>query len=224
MKRGGFAVGALALLAGCSLGQGEGKVYSAQLVAADCWHGAYDMQPDFFAANPYRNTLQMRIQRGNDIQEVSDGLSVLIDDVERVRTQYLGKPLSVRLPAGVAPPGTPVGLSPQPDADEPALVHMSLYLESSCHNQNIILQAIRGTIVFDQLFSGDPNEKVATEKLTATARGSDGLAGFDVEMADPRDIPAPGDAVELVPADKLTHLRGSFSFYFERGRPGQPFP
>jgi hypothetical protein len=224
VKRAWFAAGTLWFFAGCSLGDGEGKVYSEKLVAADCWHGAYDMQPDFFAANPYRNTVQMRIQRGNDIQEVSDGLSVLIDDVEIVRSHYLGKPLSVRLPAGVAPPGTPVGQSPPPAADEPALAHMSLYLERSCHNQNIILQAISGTIVFEQLFSGDPNEKVATEKLTATAQGSNGLAGFDVEMADPRDIPAPGDPIDAVPEDKRTHLRGSFNFYFERGRPGQPFP
>lgn len=224
MKRARQAAGALLLLSGCSLGQGEGKVYSEKLVATDCWSSEYDMQPDFFAAIPYRNTLQIRVQRGNDISEVSDGLAVLVDDVEAVRTQYLGKPLSVRLPAGVAPPGTPVGKSPLPDPSEPALVHMSLNLERSCHNQNIVLQAISGTIVFDQLFSGDPNEKVATEKLTATAQGSDGLAGFDVEMADPRDVPQPGDAVEAVPEDKRTRLRGSFSFYFERGRPGQPFP
>jgi hypothetical protein len=43
-------------------------------------------------------------------------------------------------------------------------------------------------------------------------------------LADPRDVPSPGDPVEKIPDDKKTHLQGSFSFYFERGQPGQPFP
>lgn len=211
------------LLAGCSLGQGEGVVQSDKLYAADCWYGAYNLEPDFFAANPYRNTLQIRVQRGDDLQEVSDGLNVLVDDVAQVRESYLGRPLSVRLQPGVAPPGTPVGSSPPPPEDQPALVHMALNLERSCHNQNIILQAISGTVTFDELFSGDPNESDATDKFTATAAGPDGLGGFDVIMADPRDIPV-GAPVEAVPEDKRTRLRGSFSFYFERGQPGQPFP
>jgi hypothetical protein len=210
-------------LAGCSLGKGEGRVHSDKLVAKDCWSDAYDLEPDFFAAVPFRETLQIRVQRGNDLQAVSDGLDVLVDDVTTVRNSYLGKPLSVRLPVGVAPPGTPVGKSPAPPADEPALVHMSLSLERSCHNQNIVLQAISGTITFAHMFSGDPDEKNAAEKLTET-EDVGGLGGFDVMLVDPRDIPAPGDTVEQIPEENQTHLNGSFSFYFERGQPGQPFP
>jgi hypothetical protein len=212
------------LLGGCSLGEGQGRVHSDKLFAKDCWKSAYDLQPDFFAATPYRSTLQIRVQRGNDLQEVSDGLDVLVDDIDLVRDKYLDKPLSVRLPPGVAPPGTPVGSSPPPDPDKPALVHISLNLERSCHNQNIVLQAISGTMTFHELFSGDPNESVASEKLTETASGADGLGGFDVMVADPRDVPNPGDPVESIPLEKQSRVQGSFSFYFERGQPGQPFP
>lgn len=81
-------VGACALLStGCSLGQGEGEVHSDKLIARDCWDRAYDLQPDFFAAVPYRDTLQIRVQRGNDLQEVSDGLAILIDDIKEIRSK-----------------------------------------------------------------------------------------------------------------------------------------
>lgn len=208
---------------GCSLGKGGGAVHSDRLAAKACWNDVYDLEPDFFAAVPFRETLQIRVQRGNELQEVSDGLDVLVDDVGLIRGQYLDKPLSVRLPVGVVPAGTPVGKSPPPPAGEPALVHMALNLERSCHNQNIVLSAISGTITFHTMFSGDPNEKDASQKLTETPDVG-GLGGFDVYLADPRDVPEPGDPVEKIPAVLQTRVQGSFSFYFERGQPGQPFP
>lgn len=243
-------VGLALAQAGCSLGQGEGRVHSDRLVAKDCWgldsaetcaaNGgagcAYDLQPDFFAAIPYRDTLQIRVQRGTDLTEVSDGLSVLVDDLAKIRSEFLGTPLCVALPPGVAPPGSPEGAAPAPDpgvdagvdagADADAgtaapadclgpLVHMSLYLQQSCHNQNIVLYAVKGTATFTELFSGDPNEKDAAEKYTA--------ATFDVMVGDPRDVPL-GARADQIPEDKQTRLDGSFRFYFERGQPGQPFP
>jgi hypothetical protein len=96
----------LALAVGCSIGQGTGQVSSdvacgptscsGGLFVHDCWgtpidathaQGApYDLGSDlFFAANPYMSVLQMRIQRGTDLEEVSDGLSVQIDDVTQIR-------------------------------------------------------------------------------------------------------------------------------------------
>jgi hypothetical protein len=238
----------LASQPGCSLGQGTGKVHSDRLIAKDCWgidgtDAEYDLQPDFFAAIPYRNTMQIRVQRGNDLHEVSDGLSVLVTDVERIRGDLKGKSLCVSLPPGVAPPGTPEGaeLDDPPSGgtsndggvidfptdggvivdpssiiqcDAP-LVHMSLYLQQSCHNQNIVLYAVSGKITFNELFSNDPNEADAAEKYTD--------AEFEVLVGDPRDV-ALGDPVEAIPADKLTKLVGFFRFYFERGQPGQPFP
>lgn len=246
-SRGSIALVAAALAAGqwgCSLGTGEGRVHSDHLIAKDCWGSAYDLQPDFFAAVPFRETLQVRVQRGTDLAEVSDGLSVLIDDVPKIRDDpgdeddadhLLGKPLCVALPPGVAPPGTPIGAevdagaaaggggsggagggagAPFVECDKP-LVHMSLYLQRSCHNQNVVLYAVAGSITFQHLFSGDPNEDTGAEKFTQ--------AEFDIEVGDPRDV-ALGEPVEALPADRRSRVTGFFSFYFERGQPGQPFP
>ncbi len=194
---------------GCAvLGQGEGHVHSDNLIATDCWVGPFDLDPDFFAAVPFRDTLQVRVQRGSDLQELSDGLQVLVNDVTGIRELELGKPVEV----GLAPqllsaiaPGIEQGPAPR--------VGMSLGLQYSCHNQNLVLYALSGSITFSSLFSGDPNESVGSEKLTA--------ATFDVLMADPRDaLPGTVD----VPASKTSRVFGNFEFHFQRGQPGQPFP
>ncbi len=202
----------LPICTGCSLGQGEGDVKSDNLIAKDCWYGTYDLQPDFFAAVPYRQTLQMRVQRGPDIQEISDGLGVLVQDVDWVRRDLIGKSLAVTLSPGVLPPGAT--FPPPPPDDQPA-IHMALYLQRSCHNQNIILYAVDGTVTFHSLFSGDPNEDEASDKFTD--------AEFSVWMGDPRDAPV-GESANEIPQDKRSLVTGFFRFYFERGQPGQPFP
>jgi len=213
-----LALAALAAISStaCSLGQGEGEVKSDNLLARDCWAGAYDMQPNFFAAVPYRETLQIRVQRGTDLQEVSDGLSILLDDVPQVRKKIAeagrGR-FEVALPPGVQPPGSPV---PETEPGETApLVHMSLYLQQSCHNQNTVLYGVSGQITFTELFSGDPNEEAASEKYTD--------ASFDVMVGDPRDVEL-GAPAEEVPPELQSRVTGHFRFYFERGQPGQPFP
>jgi hypothetical protein len=251
-------VAALVVTAGCSLGQGTGEVKSDKLFAPDCWNDGYDLKPDFFAAVPYRETLQIRVQRGTDLTEVSDGLAVMVEDLDRLRASWLHKPLPLTLPPGVLPPGSVASPSPapSPSTDEPPHVHMALYLQRSCHNQNVVLYAVRGTITFDSLFSGDPNEKDAAKKLTVAHFGvTPGDAGADdgggggsgggsgsaggggsgggsvsgdqqeeaVMMGDPRDAP-PGAPPTAIPEDRLSAVRGSFRFYFERGQPGQPFP
>jgi hypothetical protein len=265
-----------ALVTGCSLGQGTGEVKSDKLFAHECWgqidgggnplEQTYDLQPDFFAANPYRSTVQIRVQHGNDLQEVSDGLSVLIDDVPKIRAALDvartlqssdagvadagevdagvadagadgGAPAScgtstaasgalgphadgtatfqVALPAGVTPPGSPA--VPPPDLlNDPPIVHMALYLHRSCHNQNTVLYAVSGTITFTALFSGDPNESSAAEKLID-------VTNVDVQVGDIRDVPL-GAYPREIPCDLQSRLQGSFKFYFDRGQPAQPFP
>lgn len=199
-------------LFGCSLGQGTGFVKSDRMIAEDCWDGPYDLQPDFFAAIPFRNTLQIRVQRGSDLAEVSDGVDVLIDDIAQIRANP-GKKFRVSLPPGLHAPGTPIV---PPQTREPEIVHMSLYLQRSCHNENAILYSIGGHIAFESLFDGDPNEKDAVNKHT--------IASFeDVVVGDPRDAPPYHQASEI-PLDRQTKLQGTFEFYFERGQPGQPFP
>jgi len=222
---------ALSVATGCTfVGQGEGQVHSDRLVIESCWSGAFDLNPDFFAAIPYRDTLQIRAQRGSDLQEVSDGVAVLVNDVASIRNSYLGQPLEVGLAPKLRDELAPKLCDPSaPDDDlkaklcqpkdpegpsTPPPISLALYLQFSCHNQNVVLYAITGEITFQELFSGDPNESVGSEKLTD--------ASFDVLVADPRDADPAGTL--HIPPERISRMEGDFRFHFQRGKPGQPFP
>lgn len=239
-------------LASCSQGEGTGKVAGA-LNVPNCWTGPFELDTDFLAGVPYREGLQLRIQSGSDFQTFSDGLSILLYDITKVRPDpdngfagRYGQPLAVDLPPEVSPPGVPV----KAKAD-PAMVALSLYLQKSCRTQNVTLHAVeevaiptdgtcdvrpmmgadpslgcdpareapagvgngRSLISFTYVFDGKVDEPQAAERLTAGC--------FDVYLADPREV-APGG---LGPPPRCRgHVRGTFSFFFERGRPSQPFP
>ena len=204
---------AAALSSGCGLGGGAGEVKSDRLRIDSCWDGPYNMEPDFFGGVPYRSSFQMRIQRGHDLHEMSDGLSILVDDVHAIRGDegnpgMLGVPLEVGLHPEVTPPGIPVEADP-----DPPMVHMALYLHNTCHLHPSTLYAVRGVITFDAMFNGDPNETNADERLSSGV--------FDVMVVDPRKQPASGDPIA---EEHLSRLTGWFRFYFERGQPAQPFP
>jgi hypothetical protein len=205
----GFAVLALAAPA-CGLGEGEGEVSSDKLSVAGCWNGQFELRPDFFAASPYRRMLAIRVQQGGQLVEVSDGINILVDDIDRVREHIAmnpGQPLRVGMAPNVVPPGFPI----KPDLDPP-IVHVTLYLHRACHAQNSALYSLDGGIVFQSIFNGNPHETSDDEKLTE--------ASFtDIVMGDPR-IREPGtDTVA-----NLSHIRGRFRFYCRRGQPAQPFP
>jgi hypothetical protein len=210
--RSAVLVAAVAGLSSCTTGEGEGWVRSDKLYIEDCWNGPFDLAPTFFGANPYRaETLQIRIQRGDNLAEVSDGLSVLVSDLEALRRDDLGVPVSIGLPLGVSPSGVSlVGGATSPS--EPPRVSLSLYLHATCHAQNGTIYAIDGDITFVSLFSGDPNEPDGDDRLTE--------ADFEAAFADPRDM-APDGHVE---ADRTSLVRGHFRFFFQRGQPAQPFP
>ena len=214
MKPRGRALLGASLLAlsapACGLGEGEGEVSSDKLHVAECWNGQFELRPDFFAASPYRRMLGIRVQHGGQIQEVSDGVTILVDDIDRVRehiAQHPGEPLRVGMAPNVVPPGFPV--TPDPD---PPIVHLTLYLHRACHAQNSALYSIEGGIVFQSIFNGNLNESAEGELLTE--------ASFtDIVVGDPRDR----DPATNVVAN-TSHLRGRFRFYFRRGQPAQPFP
>ena len=69
------------------------------------------------------------------------------------------------------------------------------------------------TMVFNALFDGNPDESNTADLL------SDGT--FHLFLADPREI-CPGG--QGPPPRCRGELRGNFHFYFQRGRPAQPFP
>ncbi len=195
------------LLAGCSTGEGQGWVRSDKLYVEDCWNGKFDLQPTFFGDNPYMNTQQIRVQRGDNLEEVSDGVTALVNDVDGIRSSELNTGIKVGLPPGVSPPGVPIKYNPNPPK-----VSLALYLHDTCHAQNGTLYSVAGTITFSSLFSGDPNESNADDRLTE--------AHFEASFVDPRDLQSDGT---YDPAKEST-VKGYFRFFFQRGQPAQPFP
>ncbi|MDF3066444.1 MAG: uncharacterized protein K0R38_2045 [Polyangiaceae bacterium] len=199
-----LALGALlALGTGCTVGDGSGSVTSERLYLSECWNGPFDLQPDFFAANPYREeALMIRVQRGDNNTEASDGVTVIVNDLSKVK---LGEPIPVGVPNGVVPPGQPLTGRPNP------LVTLSIYLHQTCHEQNSATYSVSGEITFSSIFSGNLNEENSDKRLTA--------AKFTARFADPRDLVDAADPDAVTSED----VKGEFSFYFQRGQPAQPF-
>jgi hypothetical protein len=195
-----------ATLSSCAVDSGEGRVQSDHLYVEECADGPFDLVPTSFTANPDGDKQTIRVQRGDRMQDLSDGMALTLFDVPEIVAR-IGEPIPVSLPPGTNPVGHAVRV-----VDEPTLVAITLYLNDSCHEQDVSLQAISGTITFSEVWEGD-----------TTAKKKDRLieARFSVDMADPRDLPPDGSAP---PADVTSAVDGDFSFYFRRGQPGQPFP
>lgn len=203
------------LLASCTTGQGEGSVTSDGLYIENCWDGAFDLHPSFFGTTPFDNTQQIRIQRGDRLIEVSDGVELLVSDVSTIRANP-GQAVSLGLPVGVRPPGAPIIVQ-----QNPPLVSLTLYLYNTCHVQNGAAYSISGSVTFASLFSGDRNETNADARLTD--------ATFEAVVANPHDArigidPITNEATVTYPAEKTSTLKGNFRFFFQRGVPAQPFP
>jgi hypothetical protein len=204
-----FVLG-LVLLAplGCTVGQGEGHVKSDHLYVNGCWNGPFDLSPDFFGANPDQaESLTIRVQRGDNIEDVSDGLIVLVNDLQTVRMQ-LNTDIVVGMPPGVTPPGVPIVFNP-----DPPKVSLSLYLHNTCHQQNGTIYSVAGTINFSSLFSGDLNEGSSENRKTQ--------ATFTASFADPRELARAAD--DTAKAAVTSMVTGDFNFFFQRGQPSQPF-
>jgi hypothetical protein len=195
------------LALGCTTGEGRGEVKSKRVYIEDCWNGPLDLRPNFFAALPFEEeSMFIRMQRGDDHEGVSDGLMVLINDLQEIRRNQIGVAVPVGLPAGVTPPGRPLVLNP-----DPPRVSLTLYLHDSCEARSADLYSIRGSITFSSLFSGDLNEQDAADKLTE--------ASFEADFADPRKSEPDGSYAEGL----VSTVTGRFRFYFQRGQPAQPF-
>ena len=202
----------LALLAaGCAVGEGSGEVTSDRLYIEDCWDGPFNLNPDFFAANPFRDeSLIIRVQRGDDLQELSDGLYVVVNNLQEKR-EMLESQGSVDVSVGLPPDIEVIGTGSDMSSFTPTDVSLALYLHSTCHTVNGAVYSISGNITFTSLFSGDPNEPDADDRLTE--------ATFSAQFADPRQLT--GDAAQN--AAVTSTVNGQFRFFFQRGQPAQPF-
>ena len=210
--RASWALTAVSLMAlaqlGCTVGEGEGRVSSDHIWVAGCWDGPFELSPDFFGANPDPGeSLTIRVQRGDNIEDMSDGLIVQVNNLPEIRKK-LGQDLAVGMPRGVSPPGVPIMFN-----ENPPQVSLSLYLHNSCHLQNGTIYSVSGTINFRSLFSGDLNEQSSEARLTD--------ATFDAYFADPRELAYAATDTER--AAVTSHVTGNFHFFFQRGQPSQPF-
>jgi hypothetical protein len=225
----------------CVAREGDGTI-AGDLDAKDCWSGGFDLEPNFFGAETYRDTMTLRLQRDSDFFTYADGVSVLLDDFPSIRgddthAARLGEVLRVGLPPEVTPPNTPIVADP-----DPPVVHLNLYLQKTCRTQNVALYAAdmvqvaadgsctavtqdcgttpaagsaptaRSTITFDSLFNGDILESSKAERRIA--------GHFDVYLTDPREA-CPGG---FQPPPCRGHLTGTFDYEYQRSRPYQPFP
>ena len=237
----------LASLAACTTPEGQGTTRGS-IDALPCWQGAFDLEPDFFGTQPYKSSVMFRIQRSSDNANFSDGLALVVEDIEKVKSS-LGVPLLVTLPPEVTPAGVPI----KPEAD-PGNVHLSLYLLRTCKTQNVTLHAVRevsfdgvgpecdananananGELVdpacqsapFSTAARGDGKSRIVfhsifagdTATLDSDPRRTRGC--FDVYLAEPREV----NATTLAPPRCRGHLRGTFDFLYRRSKPSQPFP
>ncbi len=229
----GCALGACVLEAvtpGCSLGEGTGSV-TGTLNIPLCWSGSFNLNPNFFAAVPYMTSLDIRMQNGADYETFSDGVLILVDNVDAVlgNAPYipeLGKKLSLSLPPGVVPPGDPVVPNPNP-----ASVHLSLYLNKSCQTEELALYALDRVSVnadgtCDQPEAG-PLTIQCDEANMGLASGDSSDAG-DAGTSSPRtasswivfDDVFDGNPDETSASKRLT--KGTFSAYLGDPREGCP--
>ena len=199
---------AISAAAASGAGGGTGDAGASDAGAGDA--GAGDAGSGGFGLGDGGVTQPMSCDGDPNAQQ-SEGFPASCDSM----TPPAGKAtFRVDLPAGVHPPGSPY--QPPPDIlANPPIVHMALYLERSCHNQNITLYALDGWITFSALFDGDPNETSADQKLTER----------DLQHRDRRPE---GRTVRRLRGRRARRvalpLCGNFRFYFERGQPAQPFP
>lgn len=197
-------------LVSCGVGGGEGFVKSDDLLVEGCIDGPYSMDPNYFAASYDDDSHLIRIQRGNSQTVNSDSLLIVVREVEEIIESHLG----MALPVTVAPELLPEGVLG--NAAERSRVAITLHLGQSCEEEVVSLQAISGTITFDEIFDGNVGSASKKERLM---EGS-----FEVTVADPRDLVADETSDTGYSTSSGSMLYGSFSFTYRRGQPAQTFP
>ncbi|MEM9727212.1 MAG: hypothetical protein AAF997_01415 [Myxococcota bacterium] len=127
---------ALLLVFSCATGRGEGSAVG-QVWAPECGLEGepFSLNPNFFAMQPSTTVeiIDIRIQRGSDIPNLSNGISVFIAEPEMIRDEMLGQDIELRR------------------FDPP--VEMTIYLNSTCPTDiPVVYRSVSGTIRFDELY------------------------------------------------------------------------
>ena len=169
---------AAALLGACSVGSGEGSVTgTVNAPECDLEMAAYDLEPTFFGADPVEEQLEIRIQRGSDFEQFSDGLTILVRDASMVRAELIGIPIELT-------------------GEFSDLVQMNVYLNETCpagrRELPVSLQAVAGFIVFQNIYAPTLTE----DDVENAARFTD-VSFVDRESPDERNATLTGDFVFL---------------------------
>ena len=131
-------------LSGCSIGHGAGEVSGTVSVPGCRPEGPYELRPNAFFGEAAEQVLKVRVQRGSDIEGLSDGVSVLIDDAALVKNMLLDQDI-------------PIGVDVAPRVD------MTFYLNDTCPAERdktpVALSAVSGTIRFSAIYAPRVDKK-----------------------------------------------------------------
>lgn len=131
-------------LAGCNVGAGEGDAIGVvNAPACELVNATYSLEPTFFGGDTAVSQLELRIQRGSDLEGMSDGLLLLVRDPSQIRNELLNTPIAIT-------------------GDSRDLVQASFFLNESCPPSRsrapVHFQAIAGTITFSAIYAPEVNE------------------------------------------------------------------
>ncbi|MFI5302402.1 MAG: hypothetical protein ACHREM_30280 [Polyangiales bacterium] len=204
----------------CAVGQGNGHV-TGSFVIPLCGKdlSSYDMQPNFFAADPAISAhstdaqLVIRVQNGGGTAEYADALFIAVQDTDAVNAAIQADTTDATPSATFdieleRPPGSPVGLPAPP-------VRMSLSLQGTCGSGlfdpgnagGTALNAVSGKITFTSILHGPLDSRDTNAKRITGSFNN-------VVLEDPR-TPGQGDSGTI---------SGDFDFFFQFGGPAQAFP
>jgi hypothetical protein len=126
------------------VGEGEGWA-SAEVWAPDCdlEGDAYELRPTFFGSEAQPgDTLLIRMQRGSDSPQVSDGILIQVLGASTVQAELLGSPIDLGA-----------------DDGDPRVI-MTLYLNETCpvilerpENRSVAYTAVAGALTFDAIYA-----------------------------------------------------------------------
>jgi hypothetical protein len=224
-----YAAALACAVSGCSVGAGTGEVTGTAELAGCFPEGAYVLAPNAFFAQATEQLLTMRIQRGSEIENESDGLAVSVRDSAEIAESWLGRDIPLRVvprvtswydagstdDAGTGPSDAGASDASASDADaaveapsagDAPIVDVTAYFNETCPpgrtKSPMVLQAVSGTIRFDAIYAPEKSrEKV---RILGTITG----ARFARNADD----------------SSYAELDGTFDFLYVRGRPAQRFP
>jgi len=194
----------------CTVGAGEGYARGEVSIPDYSLNNEnFDMGIDTFMADFDNNQVRITLQKGGDRKVFSDGILILVRDVELVSEKIeeadggavsfdvrLRPSYAEYLDAGL------VGEKPAPAPENPVASY--LYLNRTCPHNRYGLTAAEGKVEFSSIFMPDKEDRLAGE--------------FDLLFLDPREWNGDNDP------GPSAHLEGRFDFKYSRGQPAQPFP